>query len=64
MRRLAFILLAAHGSLALAADWVRLAISHSEDQYNEIAYWKKALFKPSPPVKTQESNSSNVPSPA
>ena len=97
MRRLAFILLRAHGSLALAADWARLAIFHSEDQYfydrsklvvenNEITYWEKALFKPPRPVKTQlaslalmreridcreptlcvktqESNSSNVPSP-
>lgn len=68
MRYLAFILLATHGSLVLAADWVRLAIPHSEDQYfydrsklvienNEITYWKKALFKPPRPVKTQLASS-------
>jgi len=68
MRRLACLLLLAHGSLAFAADWVRLPIPHSEDQYfydrsklvvdrNEITYWKKALFKPPRPVKTQLASS-------
>jgi hypothetical protein len=68
MRRLVFFFWLAHTPLALAADWARLTIPHTEDHYfydrsklvidnNEITYWKKALFKPPRPVKTQLASS-------
>ncbi len=68
MRHLAFLLLLVHAPLALAADWVRLKIRYSEDQYfydrsklvadnHEMTYWKKVLFKTPRPVKTQLASS-------
>ena len=47
---------------AVAADWVRIAIPHTEDAYfydrsklvvngNEVTYWKKVQFMPPRPVK-------------
>ena len=49
-------------SSASAADWVRIGIPHTEDEYyfdrsklvvngNEVTYWKKVQFTPPRPLK-------------
>lgn len=59
---LALLLQLALASAAVAADWTRLDIPNTKDEYffdhsklvingNEVIYWKKVLFMPPRPVK-------------
>ena len=59
---LAIALFLALHATAQAADWVRIDIPHTTDEYffdrsklvvngNDVTYWKKVLFMPSRPVK-------------
>lgn len=53
---------------AVAADWLKLELPNTEDQYfydrsklvvqgNEVTYWKKVLFKQPQPVKNKLAHS-------